>query len=180
MITVNGKDLKSCNIAAELSRAYYAEAAEKIKAELGGSLNVVDISEAGESSIVIKHIEKVMGEESFRVTVNGSQLLIECAFDNMLAKAVEEFLSTAEGDLTGEVFKKDISVVYYDDFGAVGDGVADDFKAIYEAHKFANECGQTVKADGKKPIAYSIPEWAVTSRFRCKSRRASTGAELTS
>ena len=150
MITVNGKDLKSCNIAAELSRAYYAEAAEKIKAELGGSLNVVDISEAGESSIVIKHIEKVMGEESFRVFVKGSQLVIECAFDNMLVKAVEEFLSNVDGDLTGEVFKKDISVVYYDDFGAVGDGVADDFKAVYETHKFANECGQTVKADGKK------------------------------
>jgi hypothetical protein len=68
----------------------------------------------------------------------------------MLVKAVEEFLSNADGNLTGEVFKKDISVVYYDDFGAVGDGVADDFKAIYEAHKFANECGQTVKADGNK------------------------------
>ena len=29
--------------------------------------------------------------------------------------------------------------VCYEDFGAVGDGVADDFAAIYRAHEYANE-----------------------------------------
>jgi len=149
-LTVNGKDLSGYTIAAELSRAYYSEAAEAIKAATRSTLDIVDISEATESSIVLKHIEKVSGEDSFRVYVSGTQLVIECAYDNMLLRAVDELLSSASGDLTGEVFKKDISVVYYEDFGAVGDGKADDFKAIYETHKFANECGQTVKAKPDK------------------------------
>jgi hypothetical protein len=40
---------------------------------------------------------------------------------------------------------KEASVAYYEDFGAVGDGKTDDFKALLETHKYANECGQTVK-----------------------------------
>ena len=31
------------------------------------------------------------------------------------------------------------NAVYYEDFGAVGDGVTDDFAAIYKAHEYANE-----------------------------------------
>ena len=149
-LTVNGKDLSGYTVAAELSRAYYREAAEAIKTATRSTLDIVDISEATESSIVLKHIEKVSGEDSFKVYVSGTQLVIECAYDNMLLSAVGELLSYAGGDLKGEVFKKDISVVYYEDFGAVGDGKTDDFKAIYETHKFANECGQTVKAKPDK------------------------------
>ena len=36
--------------------------------------------------------------------------------------------------------------VTYEEFGAVGDGVADDFAAIYKAHEYANESGLAVKA----------------------------------
>ena len=38
-------------------------------------------------------------------------------------------------------------VVYYSEFGAVGDGVAEDFAAIVKCHEYANEHGCTVKAD---------------------------------
>ena len=46
--------------------------------------------------------------------------------------------------------EKDINLkgrdyVTYEDFGAVGDGVTDDFGAIYETHKYANEHRLTVK-----------------------------------
>ena len=41
----------------------------------------------------------------------------------------------------------DGKVIYYSEFGAVGDGVADDFDAIIKAHAKANETGQKVKAD---------------------------------
>ena len=37
--------------------------------------------------------------------------------------------------------------VYYKDFGAVGDGVAEDFWAIKKCHEYANEHGYDVKAD---------------------------------
>lgn len=41
-------------------------------------------------------------------------------------------------------------VVYYSDFGAVGDGKADDFEAIFAAHEFANANSLPVKADEGK------------------------------
>ncbi|MBO7304587.1 MAG: hypothetical protein J6V09_05135 [Clostridia bacterium] len=41
-------------------------------------------------------------------------------------------------------------MVNYDDFGAVGDGVADDFAAVYKAHVYANENGCTVTATAGK------------------------------
>ena len=40
--------------------------------------------------------------------------------------------------------------VFYKDFGAVGDGVTDDFAAIKKCHEYANEFGCTVKADEGK------------------------------
>jgi len=48
------------------------------------------------------------------------------------------------------VCTKDTGIVYYEDFGAVGDGITDDFFAIKAAHDFANLSGKTVKAtEGK-------------------------------
>lgn len=43
------------------------------------------------------------------------------------------------------------NAVTYSDFGAVGDGVTDDFEALKEAHTYANGNGVSVKAEkGKK------------------------------
>ncbi len=44
----------------------------------------------------------------------------------------------------------DKKFVTYEEFGAVGDGVHDDFAAIKRAHDYANENALTVKADGSK------------------------------
>ena len=40
----------------------------------------------------------------------------------------------------------DIKYVTYEEFGAVGDGVHEDYEAIYRAHEYANENGLPVKA----------------------------------
>ena len=40
--------------------------------------------------------------------------------------------------------------VTYEEFGAIGDGVTNDFPAIYAAHNYANENGLTVKAEAGK------------------------------
>ena len=37
--------------------------------------------------------------------------------------------------------------IYYSEYGAVGDGVTDDFDAIIRAHEAANESGMSVRAD---------------------------------
>ena len=58
-------------------------------------------------------------------------------------------------ELLVNVSNKDIrkwkarGVVHYRDFGAKGDGKADDINAIAATHAFANEFGLPVKADDK-------------------------------
>ena len=44
----------------------------------------------------------------------------------------------------------DKKFVSYEEFGAVGDGVTNDFPAIFAAHNYANENGLTVKAEAGK------------------------------
>ena len=50
----------------------------------------------------------------------------------------------------------DKKYVNYEDFGAVGDGVTDDFDAIFAAHKYANENGLEVKT--KSDATYYVGE----------------------
>ena len=157
-ISVAGTDMKGYTIAADTMNNYYKAAAlllqDTIYDKTGYYFKIVKPDEATEKSIVIKHIDKVSGVDSFTVKVEDKQLVISCAYDNMLEQAVGEFLvrnitltSQKNVNFTGKVYDRDISVVYYEDFGAKGDGKTDDFDAIYRTHEFANECGQTVKAD---------------------------------
>ena len=155
-LKVNGTDMRGYTIAADLTRGRYENAAftlqDFIYSETGYWFDVVDIEAATDKSIIMKHVDGLPASESFKVSAKGSQLMIECAFDNMCEKASAQFttnkLTSAKGevDFKDTVYTQDISVVYYDDFGAKGDGRTDDFFAIYNAHVFANESGQTVKA----------------------------------
>ena len=55
--------------------------------------------------------------------------------------------------------KNEKKYVYYSDFGAIGDGITDDTEAIRAAHKYANECGGTVRATvGKNYLIRDISE----------------------
>lgn len=59
---------------------------------------------------------------------------------------------------------EDKKFVTYADFGAVGDGVTDDFEAIYRAHEYANENGLPVVInDGK---TYYIHETRIDGEVR--------------
>ena len=155
-LSVNGADMKGYVIATDLTLAYYKTTAENIRATMyertGYWFNIVPIENAPEKAIIIKHIPKVTGDESYKIHVDGEKLVIDCAYDNMLNNATTAFLlgNIASGsgavNFTDTVYTQDISVVYYEDFEAKGDGKTDDFKALYLTHVFANECGQTVVA----------------------------------
>ena len=155
-LRLNGIDMKGYVIATDTSNSVYKAAAEKMRDTIyqktGYYFDTVNINHAPEKSIIIKPIDKVSGEESFRATVLGKTLNVTCAYDNMLSDTLVEFTETAITErsgvvnLTGLVFEKDISVVYYEDFGAKGNGITDDFKAFYDTHVFANGGGQTVMA----------------------------------
>ena len=152
-LTVGSTDMKGYTIAADKSNDYYKAAAlliqDTIYDRTGYHFNIVSPDEATDKSIVIKHIDKISGEDSFTIKADGTRLVISCAYDNMLEQAVGEFLNqfitlqrNESVSFSGTVFKRDISVIYYEDFGAKGDGVTNDYEAFYNAHVAANECGQ--------------------------------------
>ena len=155
-LKVSGTDMRGYTIATELTRTHYKDVAlelqDTIYDKTGYWFDVVDIENATDKSIVIKHVDGITGSESYKVSAKGSQLVIACSYDNYLERATMQFatqkITTARGDVNFKdtVYTQDISIVYYDDFGAKGDGVTDDFFAIRNAHVFANESGQTVKA----------------------------------
>lgn len=165
-ITLKGDPINSYTIATDMSAPEYLESAKKIQdafySRAGIWLEIVNEDKASEKSIVIKRVEKdgVAGDKGFKIFVEENQLIVACAYDNKLVDAVEAFVGKilyASGEFkfgANYTFEHEISRVYYEDFGAVGDGIADDYLAIRAAHVFANECGQTVL--GKASAIYRI------------------------
>lgn len=163
-LSVNGADMRGYVIATDTKNESYNAAAltlqDTIYDRTGYWFKIVPPDEADGKAVVLKSIPRVYGEDSFKVSANGDQLLIECAFENKLSDTIAAFvtqtITQGKGDVNFEstVFKRDISFVTYEDFGAKGDGKTDDFRAIYNAHVYANECGQRVI--GKSGRTYYI------------------------
>ena len=93
----------------------------------------------------------------------AGDLYIECNYQNSFNKAFASFVKKHIFDKMGEVtiaknFLKTevVSRVYYSEFGAVGNGKVDDFKAILATHRYANEGGQKVMGD--KDAKYYISD----------------------
>ena len=135
------------------SNKSHTATAESIRNAIYSTVGIyLDFSDdaTAEEAIVIRYTENLDHEESFRIYTEGKRMIIEASYSNvfekMTAKFLEEELYSYEGSksFSGKVFTRDVSVVYYEDFGAVGDGVTDDFEAIYNAHVYANDGGQKV------------------------------------
>ena len=93
------------------------------------------------------------GKDGFKAYTKDGDLYVDCAFFNSFMKGTESFVSAKLIRANGDVkFGKDfeytveVSKIYYEDFGAKGDGMADDFYAIKAAHDYANVSGHTVVA----------------------------------
>ena len=160
-LSVDGKDMKGYTLAVDKSNTYHMEAAELLQETLyeraGYWFEIVEADKASDTSVIVKAVAKNAVDGGFKISTNSKkQLVIECGYDNALKTTVEEFISdkiiAVKGaiDFNETVYTKDVSVVYYKDFGAVGNGTTDDFFAIKAAHDFANISGQTVKAEKGK------------------------------
>ena len=154
-----GNDMRGYTLAVDTANNLYLTAAKNIQDTVykrtGYYFEIVELKNAGEKSVVLKSIDRIYGENSFKVSASGTQLLIECAFENKLIDTVSAFLTITfvqgEGDINfeGTVFNKDISFVTYEEFGATSNKKSDDdFEAIYNAHVFANAGGQKIKILG--------------------------------
>ncbi|MBO7304998.1 MAG: hypothetical protein J6V09_07240 [Clostridia bacterium] len=155
-LKVNGADMKGYTIATDTLDAVYSEAARWLQTEMfdrtGYYFKIVGLEDATDMSIVIKPILKTE-HGNFKVyTSNGGRLVIECAYLNKIDSGVKDFFNetvftkTGAINFTGTMVNRDVSTVTYEEYGAKGDGITDDFAAIYKAHVEANAGGQHVYA----------------------------------
>ncbi len=144
----------------------FKKAEKKLKEHLS-ECKITSASDSQDASIELTEVNfGEAGAKGFRAVSEGSRLTIQSAHKNLFEKAFDELLDAifANGSFSLSNFEPsfDTSRVYYDDFGAVGDGVTNDFFAIKRAHEFANEGGQTVMADGKKTYLISVADGAIS------------------
>ena len=91
-------------------------------------------------------------DDGCTVYVKDGDLHIECEFENKFEDIMYSFI---DDKLSSEkvtfsktyTFSKDVRNIYYKDFGAKGNGEADDFYAIKACHDEANKWGHTVNAE---------------------------------
>jgi len=169
-LKINGQDMKGYTIAVDQSNAQYNKTAQELQnlfyTRAGYWFEIVSLDKA-DKSIILQRVEKSADfPNGFEISVNDkSQLIVKCAYDNMLedglAKLTNSKITSATGDVefTTGVLVGDFnaSVVYYEDFGAKGDGKTNDYVAIYNAHVKANEGGQTVYATEGKTYYIGSP-----------------------
>ncbi len=81
--------------------------------------------------------------------VKNGNLYLECEFENKFEEVMYSFidskLSSSKVKISSTyTYSKDVRNIYYEDFGAIGNGVTDDFFAIKACHEYANKYGHTV------------------------------------
>lgn len=124
-------------------------------------LELVKIRELDSAQPAI-FIEYTGGDEErttdggFVIYVDGlSNLRAECEFADIFEDTVKDGLTSlllpnqSKVRISPEdVYTRDVRNIYYEDFGAKGDGVTNDFEAIKACHDHANEYGYTANAKG--------------------------------
>ena len=157
-VTVDGKPLSEFDLVADSNddeaKASALALQDYFYNYAGVWLDIFDDSktEEVENAVFVRSVEDA-GKDGFKVYVSDGSLYVDCAYYNKFIEATESFGSAkilrASGDISFDKdfeYTKTVSVVTYEEFGVVGDGVADDYQAILDAHNFANNGGQKVIA----------------------------------
>ena len=127
-------------------------------------LDIVRLNKLAEGQKAI-YIEYT-GEDERRTTAEGltvyvddsSNVRVECEFSDIFNEKTEEILNSVmmpknKKNVTfsvGTVKTVNVRDIFYERFGAAGDGVTNDFAAIKACHEYANEYGYTVNATAGK------------------------------
>lgn len=155
-----GNDMRGYTIAADEEDEYSYSVAVKLRdilySKTGYRFEIVPLSDA-ERSIVIRTKENTYEGDGYSVTVSEDSITFETEFPDSLERMVIDGFFTPKVTIAeGEVdFTESLSAtenvrdICYEDFGAKGDGIANDFDAIYKTHEYANLWGHTVLANPK-------------------------------
>ena len=116
-----------------------------------------------EHAFIVRHVADA-GEKGFRAYVSGNNFIVECSYANSFNAAYYDFAYNSFYNMQDDIvfaedylYEDNVSIVYYEDFGAVGDGATCDFRALYDAHVYANQCGQKVMSKNSKAVYYISP-----------------------
>ncbi len=171
-------DIKGYVIVVDKDNKYQNEAATLLQTrmyeEAGYWLPIVNEPVSDGRMIIFSSADKdSTPADSFRINLENGTLKVVSEYENSFKNGVDDFftnvITRGESNVTvenGFSHKIDVSVVYYTDFGAVGDGKTNDFKALVLAHDFANISGQTVKGAkaGEGTKKYYIKDTRISGR----------------
>ncbi len=160
-VKIGENDLKDYVIVIDESSEYQKEGALLLQSlfyeQVGYWLQIVNEPSSDGNMILFANAEKdATPADSFRTTVEGSTLKVVSEYENSFKKGINDFfantITRGENDIVLDSslsYTLDVSIVYYDEFGAVADGKTNDFEALLLTHEFANISGQTVKGARK-------------------------------
>ena len=163
-ITVAGVDLSEFVIVKDIEGmkdygdSFITDFRNSLYTESGYWLDIIDSGAATDKShkILIRYTEDAIeGDDDgmgFVVKADGGDLVFQSSYANAMVKhfesAVDELIFSKMNKISisaSYVEFREASAVYYEEFGAIGNGIVDDFKAMLATHKYANEGGQIVK-----------------------------------
>ncbi len=161
-ITINGNALDEYQILIENPSNATQSIMRTLKDELyvnaGYVIPFASTESEGQKYIRLRESERDESRDGFMIYVEGDDLIIDSQFPDYSEELLDKFISqeiyySRVGEIAFDSdysFTKYLHTVYYSDFGAVGDGITDDFEAIKAAHERANLNNQKVKADEGK------------------------------
>ncbi len=189
-VTIGGESIEGkcilINSSDERFDAVLLDAARRIKTYIkdyaGIDMPIIQSESDGEAAFKLSSVPRgAAGAKGFTVKRVGTSIEISGAHHNKFTEAFTAYYNKTfklarekEMKLSDFESKINTAVVYYDDFGAAGDGKTDDYAAIKAAHDFANEGGQTVKANGTK--SYLLRD--VTERIAVRTDTDFCGAKI--
>ena len=179
-ITVNGVSVDGYSVIAP-DGSLYKNASETLCDEIY-EVSGINLDTAKNASQAFIINEALNDTDSFSLKVENGNVYITGSATVGISRGISAFsnevLLEAEGSFNFtdgyEYTKTFTDYVTYEDFGAVGDGKADDFEAIVKTHEYANGNGLSVFADeaatyyigGANKTAYirTNTDWS-TARF---------------